>query len=572
MATLHIHPDVRAALEAAGLATFDALFAAGQSGRVDGHAERSVSRLELGGASGRIVIYLKRQWGRAAVANVRDLVRLRWPAVPAHRELKNAQRLIRAGIPTAEPVIWGEGAGPAGLRTLLAFRGLEGPSLARWLAESVGAAPTASAARLRHAVARAVGQAVRRLHDSGFSFPDLYGKHLFLENLAAGRPRVVLIDPQRLQHLWPGMKATDLAALHVSTARLGVTRTDRLRVLLAYLGVERLGGSGRLLIRRIDWAAGRMYGRGQDPNLLPARRLGIVQERLSATDGGRLRVAASVLPTLQAAGLATLDALMQFSGGKVYRHKDGRSTLRVELADPAGKKHVLFIKRHTRVPLWLRLRRLIALNPPVSLAEAEARSTLRLTDRGIPTMQRLAVGEEFPRGGWGERSCLVTGELTGAVETDGYCEKTFAGALSREALAAKRQLIGVLARIARRFHGGRMTHRDFYLCHFLLRPADGAEPVLYLIDLQRVIHHKRGIPRRWLVKDLGSLLFSSWPGPGTRIRSRVFTRTDAMRFAHEYFGVRCLTAGQKQLVRAVLVKARLIARREQRRRRQGKIA
>ena len=155
------------------------------------------------------------------------------------------------------------------------------------------------------------------------------------------------------------------------------------------------------------------------------------------------------------------------------------------------------------------------------------------------------------------------------MQADVYCQEMFGADGSRETLAAKRRFIRSLARAAARFHGGRMTHRDFYLCHFLVRPAAGAEPELHLIDLQRVLYHPRGIPRRWLVKDLGSLLFSSWPGPGTRIATPVFTRTDAMRFAREYFGVGRLPPEAKSLARAAIAKARRIARREQRIERRG---
>jgi heptose I phosphotransferase len=611
MGTLHIHPDYRAALEAAGLATFDALFEAGRAGHVDGHMERSVSRLELPGAAGPRIIYLKRQWGHAARLSRQDFFRHGHLALPAHREWRNTMRLFRAGIPVAPPVAWGRSRGPEGLRTLIAFGEVRGPSLARWLFEAsrtpaarppaagrraesgvptalagvpLAACPpvpprphtggqAASGTRVssdtpstapRRAVAVAVGRAVRRLHDAGFSFPDLYGKHLFLQNLDGKEPRVVLIDPQRLRRRAPWRRARDLAALSVSTRPQGASRTDRLRVLLAYLGTDRLTPAARQFIGRVERVAARIPGRGQDPHLMPSRRDGRGQETLQPVDGGRLRVATSLLPALQAAGLATLDALMAFSGGKPYRDKEGRSTVRLELPDPAGGTRVLFLKRYRKVPWRTQVRRTLAWKPPSSFAEAEARAILRTDDAGVPTLRRLAVGETLTRRGREERSCLLTEEIAGAVEADTYCEKAFGGAPSPAAMAAKRRFIGLLAERARRFHDARLTHRDFYLCHFLVRPATDGDPAMHLIDLQRVIAHRGALPRRWRVKDLGSLLFSSRPGPGTRIRSAVFTRTDALRFAHAYFGVGRLTPEQKDLLREVLAKAGGIARREKR--------
>jgi heptose I phosphotransferase len=59
-----------------------------------------------------------------------------------------------------------------------------------------------------------------------------------------------------------------------------------------------------------------------------------------------------------------------------------------------------------------------------------------------------------------------------------------------------------------------LNHRDFYLCHFLTRDRDWSKwtPVdaveLTLIDLHRV-QRRDAVPARWLVKDLGGLLFSA---------------------------------------------------------------
>jgi heptose I phosphotransferase len=199
-----------------------------------------------------------------------------------------------------------------------------------------------------------------------------------------------------------------------------------------------------------------------------------------------------------------------------------------------------------------------------------------------------------------ERSCLITEEIAGATQADKFCEAAFGGSLPREKTAEKRRLIRAMARLARRLHAARLSHRDFYLCHILVRPGgmpsmpraghalgsseqacprnNGAgmpppkvhesgamEPILYLIDLQRVTHHRRGLGRRWIVKDLAALLFSSWPSEATHIRSAVFTRTDGLRFAREYFGVPRLGPEHKAILRSVLRKARRIAARQARR-------
>jgi len=589
MASIVIHPDARALLEANGLASFEALYAAGDAGLVDGHQERSVSRIELRAASGEpVVIYLKRRWGRAAGRSWTDLLRLKWPACATAREWSNLQRLAAAGIPVADPVAWGRAAGPEGPRTLLAVREVRGLSLASWLDRLTpgGAEPGPHSVAQ---VAAAVGKAVRRLHDAGYSFPDLYAKHVFLEDTGGEAPRIVLIDVSRLRRYTPRRGAADLAALHATTQVPPVRKEDRLILLRAYLGDGAADGDIERLARRIkSRLAGtrRIAGRGRDPHLMPARRVAppgmvpLAEERFSTVDGGRLRVNEAFRPALEAAGLSTLDALMAFEGGETCRVGPGRRTVRAELADPAGTARVVYIKRHDRVPWQTKIRRTISLGDPISLADHEARNLVRLMDAGIPTVRCAAVGWEFTNGGRGERSCLVTEELAGAVQADVYCERQF-GSAGRGGgkTAARRRWIRALGRLARQFHGSGFVHRDFYLCHVLVRPVGADDFVLHLIDLQRMMRFRggvpasprgapaspRGAPGRWIVKDLAALVFSSWPSPATFVRSEVFTDTDRMRFAREYFGTDRLSAAQKALVRRAVRKARRIERHEQRR-------
>jgi len=611
-----IHPDYAALLEANGLASFEALYAAGDAGLVDGHQERSVSRVELRAASGEpVVIYLKRRWGRAAGQSWTDLLRFKWPVCSTAREWSNLQRLAAAGIPVADPVAWGRAAGPEGPRTLLAVQEVRGLSLARWLAGldlqhplarrvSVPAAPqtknviscavgseTHRAKGLSGAggpdlpsydvatVARAVGLAVRRLHDAGYSFPDLYAKHVFLEEAGGEAPRVVLIDVNRLRRYTPRRGAADLAALHATTQVPPVRKEDRLLVLRTYLGDGAAEGDVQRLARRIKRLSGRIAGRGRDPHRIPARRVAppgmvpLAEERFATVDGGRLRVNEAFRPALEAAGLSTLDALMAFEGGEMYRVGPGRRTVRAELADPAGAARVVYIKRHDRVPWQTKIRRTLGLGDPISLAEHEARNLVRLMDAGIPTVRCAAVGWEFTNGGRGERSCLVTEELAGAVQADVYCERQFGSAGDQGKITARRRWIRALARLARQFHASGFVHRDFYLCHVLVRPVPARRDyALHLIDLQRMLRFRggvpaspRGVPERWIVKDLAALVFSSWPSPATFVRSEVFTNTDRMRFAREYFGTDRLSAAQKALVRRAIRKARRIAARETRR-------
>jgi heptose I phosphotransferase len=562
MGTLEIQSEYRALLEAGGLGTFEALFAAGERERIDGHRQRSASRVELVGPDGRpVIIYLKRQWGAAARPSWRDLLDLRRPLRPAEREWRNARRLLAMGIAVSAPVAWGFSRGPGGPRSLIAFREVNGPSLAWWLRQAAQS-PDYPPPALRRAVAEAIGKAVLGLHEAGISFPDLYAKHVYLEGLEAGRPRVVLIDVARLRPLTRRRRWQDLAALHATTGMAGVQPRDRLRVLRAYFG-----DSWRQAVQQVEQMADRMRGRGQDPRLKAARQVPGAAAEIVSLDGGRLLVNAAFRPALQAAGLATFDAVMNLRGGEAYRDVPGRLTVRIEIPDTRGGKHALFVKRYTERPRGLGLRRMLGLAEEHSAADRELRNLYRVIDIGIPAMRWVAVGEDRPGGRGARRSFLVTEEIAGATQADDYCEAAFGRDRSRRAAGAKRRLVTAIARLARRFHQGGLVHRDFYLCHVLVRPAEGAEPQLHLIDLARVTHHRGGPAGRWTVKDLASLLFSSWPSPATGIRSPVFTRTDAVRFAREYFHVPRLEAAHKRLIRRIAAKARRIAQHEERRRR-----
>ncbi len=75
---------------------------------------------------------------------------------------------------------------------------------------------------------------------------------------------------------------------------------------------------------------------------------------------------------------------------------------------------------------------------------------------------------------------------------------------------------------------------------------------MHLIDLQRVRWQREGWPRRWIVKDLAALDYSSPAG--------IVTRADKVRFLREYLGLRRLDAEGRALAASVAAKTRRIAR------------
>jgi heptose I phosphotransferase len=192
--------------------------------------------------------------------------------------------------------------------------------------------------------------------------------------------------------------------------------------------------------------------------------------------------------------------------GKIYRHKEGRKTLRFEL-DGRG----YFLKWHSGVGWKEITKNLLQLRLPILGARDEFNAICKLALVGIDSMQAAGFGHRGLNPAT-QQSFLITKELTNVISLEDYCRnwKT-----QPPSLADKQALIKRVADIARRMHENGINHRDFYLCHFLMqRPASDAVQFdlntapIYLIDLHRAQVRSR-VPKRWLIKDLGALLYSA---------------------------------------------------------------
>ena len=226
--------------------------------------------------------------------------------------------------------------------------------------------------------------------------------------------------------------------------------------------------------------------------------------------------------------------------GEEYRNPEGanRRTLRFEVD---GKGY--FLKLHWGVGWNEILKNLLSLRLPVIGAANEWRAIQRLGELGVETMRLVAYGQE----GWNpatQRSFVVARELENSISLEDYCAD-WAG--RPPAFAEKQRLIARVAAMTRRLHQNGINHRDLYICHFLLRQTwDGAEETLHLhlIDLHRV-QLRRRVPRRWRVKDVGSLYFSAM--------ETGLTRRDLWHFLRVYHDqpLRSIFEQQGEFLRAV---------------------
>jgi len=208
--------------------------------------------------------------------------------------------------------------------------------------------------------------------------------------------------------------------------------------------------------------------------------------------------------------------------GEVFRQVTSRRTIRVALE---GRHY--FAKIHHGVGWREIVKNLLHLKLPVLGAQNEWRALNRLHEIGVPTLTPVAFGQRG-RNPARVRSFLITAELTGTTSLEDFCA---AWAAHPPAPQLRRALTEQLAGVVRRMHAQGINHRDCYICHFHLDTSAGQEPFeadklrLYVIDLHRA-QLRRRTPRRWLIKDLAGLYFSSL--------ALGLTRTDRLRFLRVY--------------------------------------
>lgn len=206
--------------------------------------------------------------------------------------------------------------------------------------------------------------------------------------------------------------------------------------------------------------------------------------------------------------------------GEVFRDMDGRKTMRFY-----EQHQSYFIKIHTGVGWREIVKNLVQFKWPVLGARNEYLAIKRFTDLHIDTMTLV----NYATKGWNPaklQSFVVTEELKDTISLEDYCANWLA---SPPSYTEKQLLIRKVARIAKKMHENGVNHRDFYICHFLMRKTanvtNGCR--LFLIDLHRAQLRKK-VPERWLVKDLAALYFSAM--------NIGLTKRDLLRFIKIYRG------------------------------------
>ncbi len=240
-------------------------------------------------------------------------------------------------------------------------------------------------------------------------------------------------------------------------------------------------------------------------------------------------------------------SLIENMQGKVAREMKDRQTLRFEIN---GQGY--YRKWHRGVGWPEIIKNCLQLRMPVLGASNEWNALNKLRALSLPSLIPLAYGVRGKNPAR-QQSFIVTRELRDVIQLDHFFEQYSVN------VKAKWRILTRVAEIAREFHMAGINHRDFYLCHFMLKTpmiADqNLKPELYLVDLHRA-QLRPHVPERWLVKDLGGLLFSSF--------NLQFTKRDYLRFARVYFAqeLRAVLAEKKVLLEKTIERARATYRRD----------
>ena len=208
--------------------------------------------------------------------------------------------------------------------------------------------------------------------------------------------------------------------------------------------------------------------------------------------------------------------------GKVVRSKEGRTTQRFDIG-----ANGFYVKLHEGIGWWEIIKNLLQLKLPITGASNEWLAINALHKLGLDTLTAVAYGRRGLNPAK-QQSFILTKELTGTISLAQYAERWPERPPS---FAHKKAIIEKVAQITRVMHNSGINHRDLYLCHFLMDIVTGEiltdkdKIRMFVVDLHRA-QIRQQVPRRWLIKDIGSIYFSAM--------DIGLTQRDAYRFIKAY--------------------------------------
>ncbi len=193
------------------------------------------------------------------------------------------------------------------------------------------------------------------------------------------------------------------------------------------------------------------------------------------------------------------EACMQLQG-KAFRDVPGRKTMQVSLGNKS-----YFIKQHLGVGWGEIFKNLFSFKLPILGAMTEVSAIQKLDEIGIKTTPLVAYGQRGCNPAT-LQSFVLTEDLGDILTLEEILE---VGLQTNIHAASKHDVLQALGELAAKLHAAGLSHRDFYLCHFVLKKydAEAGNLNLHLIDLHRMLQGLQ-LNSSAVMKDVAGLYFS----------------------------------------------------------------
>jgi tRNA A-37 threonylcarbamoyl transferase component Bud32 len=553
--------------------------AAGQAVVIKYGPHRQVYRVDLPNLS----FYLKHNLVQDVRTWVRQLIRPSKAAMEFERALAVAAR----GVPTVTPV--GLGERTAGWKpgdSFLVTRCLDNTEpLSNFIEQTLAALERNRLARVRHRLARELGEFIAQVHEAGILHNDLHAGNILVRLEAGDRPQLFLIDLHAVRVgrtlSWRASQANLVVLSHWFMVH--ASRSDRLRFWHAYF---RARVSSKIEDRETRRQGDTETGKPEavvpgffpclpvsvSPRPVPLDARSLVQRLRSLARGlerkswrstlelwqtrerrflswnrsfrpvhsgvARGHIVRDLDPNVVSELFADPDAPFRHPGTQILKDSCSSTVAELDLPVDGLARRVIYKRFRAKWSdpwaAWVR--------PSPALRSWIFGHGLR--ERGLPTPRPLAVFHRRRRG-LSFEGYLLTEKIDNASEL-----QRFVAGLDRFPSPQRQQVlrshIDQVARLVRDLHLRHLSHRDLKAANILVVSGDGLvvsgkeslatahhspltthrSPCVWLVDLVGVKRH-RYLSRRRRVRNLARLYASFY-------HSSALTRTDKLRFLRMY--------------------------------------
>lgn len=216
---------------------------------------RTIIKVELPNGGKMVTFFLKRHMG---AVNPGEMLRALFSGFPlswGRKEWEVIEAFRKCGIPTLTPVAAGEKVSFFRQKSFLMTEELIGfQSLDQFLRDYFPAPLSGKKILEKRTLIKEVAEIANKMHRAGFNHKDFYCCHIFIRRTEDGQREWRVLDLQRvdrrrwLRNHWI---IKDIAALNYSAPYRIITRTDRLRFLIHYMGGKDIVRQNRSFIRQV---------------------------------------------------------------------------------------------------------------------------------------------------------------------------------------------------------------------------------------------------------------------------------------------------------------------------------